>query len=233
VIRSSSMGSRIGVDTHKHCPTMLDMNNTMRRLAAERPLFHSEADFQHALAWKIHELAPHAQVRLEVSSGRFDKRERIDILVRMGDQTHAIELKYKKRKLECEWAGEKFMLANDGAQDIGRYDFIKDITRLEQFVSSEANVTGHAILLTNDELYWRESVRGISSAAFFLHEGRVIDSSVPLAWHESTGEGTKKGRTEAFKLRINRTVSWINYSALPTRANGVFRYLSLKVTNSV
>ena len=30
-------------------------------------MFHSEADFQHALAWQIHEAAPESQVRLEVS----------------------------------------------------------------------------------------------------------------------------------------------------------------------
>jgi hypothetical protein len=209
---------------------VLDIGDIMRRLAVERPLFHSEADFQHALAWKIHELEPHAQIRLEVSSGRFDKRERIDILVRMGGASHAIELKYKKRKLQCEWGGEKFALANDGAQDIGRYDFIKDIARLEQFVSSEANADGYAILLTNDDLYWRESVRGVTSAAFFLHEGRIIDCNAPLAWHESTGEGTKKGRTDAFMLRSNRTLSWADYSALPDVPSGVFRYLSLNIT---
>ena len=27
-------------------------------MALERPLFHAEADFQHALAWKIHETYP-------------------------------------------------------------------------------------------------------------------------------------------------------------------------------
>jgi hypothetical protein len=209
--------------------TMLDMDDIMRRLAAERPLFHSEADFQHALAWKVHEIIPHAQIRLEVSSGRFDKRERIDILVRIGSQACAIELKYKKRKLDYAWAGEKFALANDGAQDIGRYDFIKDVARLEQFISWEDNVAGHAILLTNDDLYWRESVRGISSAAFFLHEGRMIDRSATLSWHESTGEGTKKERTDSFKLRANRTMLWANYSTLPNVANGVFRYLNLKI----
>jgi hypothetical protein len=90
-------------------------------------LFHSEADFQHALAWKIHQEFPDAQIRLKVSSGRFDRRERIEILVRRGEQISAIELKYKKRELDLEWAQERFALANDGAQDIGRYNFIKDI----------------------------------------------------------------------------------------------------------
>jgi hypothetical protein len=211
---------------------MLEMNDIMRRLARERPLFHSEADFQHALAWKIHGLMPEAQIRLEVSSGRFDKRERIDILVRFGNQTCAIELKYKKRKVDYEFAGEKFSLANDGAQDIGRYDFIKDVARLERFVSSERDIIGHAIFLTNDDLYWRESARGINSAAFFLHEGRKISRGSLLSWHESTGKGTMKGRENSFELRAERVFSWEDYSTISGVANGAFRYLSLKVSES-
>jgi hypothetical protein len=208
----------------------MNMDNVLRELAKERPLFHSEADFQHALAWKIHELTPDAQVRLEISSGRFDKRERIDILARMRNEVFAIELKYKKRKLDYQFSGENFSLANDGAQDIGRYDFIKDVARLENFVFGGSNITGYAILLTNDDLYWRESVRGVSSAAFFLHEGRNIAHSTPLFWHISTGDGTKKGRTESFELRADRTLSWAEYSTLPNIANGVFRYLNLKIS---
>jgi hypothetical protein len=204
----------------------------MQELAAERLLFHSEADFQHALAWKIHERWPQARIRLEVSSRRFDKRERLDILVHTAPTSYAIELKYKKRKLECEWAGETYALANDGAQDIGRYDFFKDISRLERYVTAEPNVIGYAILLTNDELYWRESVRGVNSAAFFLHEGRAVDCSMPLAWHDRTGDGTKKGRTEPFKLRTDRILSWKDYSSLPNLRNATFRYLALQVVSN-
>jgi len=36
-------------------------------LSRDRPVFHSEKDFQFALAWKIHEMYPRAQVRLEKS----------------------------------------------------------------------------------------------------------------------------------------------------------------------
>ena len=177
---------------------LVDIDDIMSRLATDRPIFHSEADFQHALAWKIHELMPEAQVRLEVSSGRADRRESMDILVRVGDQTLAIELKYKKRKLDVELGGEKFAVGDDVAQDHGRYDFIKDITRLEQFVSAEPNREGYAILLTNDVLYWRESKRITNSAAFFLHEGRTLECDAILAWHADAGEGTTRGALTSF-----------------------------------
>ena len=208
----------------------VDIEEIMTRLAVERQLFHSEADFQHALAWKIHELHPLAKIRLEVPSGRFDKRDRIDILVNVESVHYALELKYKKRKLECLSGSEKFVLSNDGAQDIGRYDFIKDVARLERYVSSAENTVGCAVLLTNDDLYWKESPRGVNSAAFFLHEGRELDSCNPLAWHERTGEGTMRGRTEAFQLRVNYVIKWKDYSSIPGLRNATFRYVALAIT---
>ena len=43
---------------------MLDIDGLMASLANRQKVFHSEADFQHALAWQIHEAAPESQVRL-------------------------------------------------------------------------------------------------------------------------------------------------------------------------
>lgn len=209
---------------------MLDVRNILGQLALERQLFHSEADFQHAFAWKVHELYSDAKIRLEVPSGRFDKRERIDILIKIGNHNYAVELKYKKKKLELDQDGEKFALRGDDAHDVSRYDFIKDISRLEKYVSSIDAATGYAVLLTNDSLYWKESARGVNSAAFFLHEGRVLDCSGPLAWHDRTGHGTKVGREESLVLHRNYTVSWRDYSIIQDLTDGKFRYIVLAIT---
>lgn len=37
---------------------------TLQSLSTDRPIFHSEHDFQHALAWAIHERVPNAHIRL-------------------------------------------------------------------------------------------------------------------------------------------------------------------------
>jgi hypothetical protein len=87
------------------------------------------------------------------------------------------------------------------------------------------------VLLTNDDLYWKESPRGINSAAFFLHEGRELDSRILLAWHERTGQGTMRNRTEAFQLGANYRISWKNYSSIPNRPNAMFRYLALAIAD--
>jgi len=43
----------------------VDLDAILGRLAELRPIFHSEADFQFALAWQVKVHAPHVQVRLE------------------------------------------------------------------------------------------------------------------------------------------------------------------------
>lgn len=56
---------------------MLDMNAAMRHLADRRPVFHSNADFQHALAMQIAQSARwgHARVGEAVDNGRLEGRE--------------------------------------------------------------------------------------------------------------------------------------------------------------
>lgn len=206
------------------------IEHELNQLAKERPIFHSEADFQHALAWQIHQDFPQAIVRLEIPSGRKDKRERIDILVKDKNITYAIELKYKKTKIDLTYQDEEFHLRPDIAQDISRYDFIKDIARLERFVQDHPKSIGYAIMLTNDDLYWREDSRGVNSAEFFLHEAREIKKQLELKWHSNTGPGTFKGRKEPHILLNDYKLHWRNYSEIPTTKKNIFKYLMLKIT---
>ncbi len=56
-----------------------------------------------------------------------------------------------------------------GAQDIGRYDFFKDVERVERFRSSRPGRDGAVIFLTNDGAYWKAPVksdRGYADFAF-------------------------------------------------------------------
>jgi len=56
----------------------------------------------------------------------------LDIQLSGGDRSLGIELKYKTRALSLEINGEWFRLKDQAAQDIARYDFIKDLHRLEE-----------------------------------------------------------------------------------------------------
>ena len=100
----------------------------MAALAGSRPVFHSEADFQHAFAWELHGAYPSAAVRLET---RPRQGVRLDPLATIDGLRIAIEFKYLLRRLVVDIGGETFDLPNHGAQDISRYDVIKDVVRLE------------------------------------------------------------------------------------------------------
>jgi hypothetical protein len=168
----------------------IHIESVIKELQKERPISHSEADFQHALAWEIHRRHPSAAVRLEINQGLVGQREYIDVLVKDGVTTHAIELKYKTRKLDIAYDGEQLHLRNHGAQDIGRYDFIKDIVRLERFVESHLGSVGYAILLTNDDGYWRETKRlGTADIMFRIHENRA-------EWRASLERGYRRRNYE-------------------------------------
>jgi hypothetical protein len=88
-------------------------------LCRSRPVFHSEADFQHALAWTAHLSDPSLRIRLETRSAT---GARLDLLIsRPNAAEHlALELKY----LTAAWTGdaedEHFALLNQGAQDTVR-----------------------------------------------------------------------------------------------------------------
>jgi hypothetical protein len=58
----------------------LDLHVVMQRLSAVRPVFHSEADFQHAFARTLWELDPDIRVRLEVPRRAEAKWSTLEIL---------------------------------------------------------------------------------------------------------------------------------------------------------
>jgi hypothetical protein len=199
----------------------------LRTLAAKRPVFHSEADFQHAFAWEIHQQLRDAYVRLEYRPALLPTRAYVDVWVQHQEQILAIELKYKTAPLSLQLDnGEKFDLLSQAAQDIGRYDFIRDLWRLEQVATHYANALTLAVLLTNESKYWRTSMRSAAfDAAFHVHEGRQIEGL--LKWGEGTGEGTMKNREVSLSLTRAYRCAWKPYSQVESQKNGEFKYLAL------
>ena len=170
---------------------MVNIVEIIQKLACERPIFHSEADFQQALAWQIHLESLKCQIRLEYPLD-YEGSDHLDIVLLEKDRELALELKYKKHRFLAFVHQEIFSLKADSAEDIGRYDFLKDVQRLEKFVSNRPKASGYAILLTNDSLYWKASPRKTISDAFRLHEGRKVTGT--LVWSTGAGKGTTKGR---------------------------------------
>ncbi|MFN8463915.1 MAG: hypothetical protein U0X20_00130 [Caldilineaceae bacterium] len=204
---------------------MIDVHAIMHRLAERRPIFHSEADFQHAFAWELHQCLPGAQVRLELPVQVEAKRLHLDIWVANQGRIAAIELKYPTARLNVAVDGEEYHLAA-GAPDYSLYDYIKDVERLEQITGTYSNAAGYAIMLTNDRAHWTPSPNSIG-AAFRLPEGREVRGSG--TWGTAAGAGSKKGYEREIVLGGSYTVRWHDYARVDASAGGSFRYMLIGV----
>jgi len=207
------------------------VSDALEALANQRPIFHSEADFQHAIAWEIHKHLPRASVRLErpVEVSHMNKRLHVDIWIEQDGHVLVIELKYKTRALQVRVGDEQYALRSQTAQDLGRYDFIKDIGRVESIVADRAShASGYAILLTNDPSYWMQSRNlDTADARFRLHEGSTLHGS--LEWGPSASEGTRCGREDLLQIRESYALKWEDYSRPADGTYGRFRYLLVEV----
>jgi len=204
-----------------------ELQDIMCRLSSVRPLFHSEADFQHAFAWEVHGRYPNAQIRLEREALR---GLYLDISVTVDHATTAIELKYAKQKLSLPLRGEEYALRTHGAQDVRRYDVLKDLVRIERLVSEGVASVGYIILLTNDASYWQprpNPIRTTADAAFRLHQGRTLGGT--MEWGSTTGPGTNRDRENPLTLVGEYVTDWIDYSCVAPPPAGIFRYLALEV----
>ena len=195
-------------------------------LAEERPVFHSEADFQFALAWAIRERCGF-RVRLEHPVPLPDEVGYVDIWTLASQSAAPVELKYWTRKHEIVTHGERYSLRDQGAQDLSRYDLWKDVARLERIIDEGAAPAGYMVALTNDRTYWNAGRSGTIDAAFRIHEGRQVSES--LTWSRRAAAGTTRGRESAIELRGRYVSRWAHYSQATEGLGGEFRYLLLDV----
>jgi hypothetical protein len=125
----------------------------------------------------------------------------VDIWVEQDGEILPLELKYKTRALKTVERGETYHLQNHGAQDIGRYDFVKDIWRLETIVANSAHAVGYAVMLTNDPSYWTKSRNALTvDKAFRLHEERELHGT--LDWEAHASAGTKRNRERPLRFPV-------------------------------
>lgn len=201
--------------------------DVLERLAQVRPVFHSEADMQHAFAWTLREGRPQLDIRLEVPVEVEGRRIYVDLMVRDQDRWTAFEFKYLTAALDVERSGERFELRDQAAQDIQRYDVIKDIRRLEM-LASQHGFDGHAVVLTNDPSYWAPPTRPTTiDKDFRLTQDRVVEGE--LAWAPHAGAGTTKSRDRALRLTGKYPINWHPYSLISEQRRGEFRSLHTHV----
>ena len=122
-------------------------------------------------------------------------------------------------------------MLDQSAQDVGRYDFVKDIQRLEASAVGRPASSGYAILLTNDSAYWAQPSRDTVDAAFRLQEGRQVTGE--LAWSERASPGTIRSPETPLNLTENYTLNWADYSRISVPSYGRFRSLIVGVSRAL
>lgn len=126
--------------------------------AYEGKLFSNERQFQLEFAWRLREKG--YTVLLEVLEDSAEKNY-VDIVVELDENQYvAIELKYTtmQKKLDYHIGGKIIHTYSQGAGDERRYEYLKDIQRIEKlmnkknvFEQKNAHVVkGYAIIMTND-----------------------------------------------------------------------------------
>ncbi|BCW95794.1 MAG: hypothetical protein WHS44_07430 [Fimbriimonadales bacterium] len=229
---------------------MIDVPQLLESLSRERPVFHSEADFQFALALAMHQHHPQLTIRMEKTEIINNQNARVDIFAYAKGQVALMELKYWARALrvQVQLADDEFetySLSNRGAQLLGRYDFFRDLMRLETLVQKYARknieAVGYTVVLTNDSAYWKPpGEEDVFYYDFRLTEGRTLWSGETLHWGEGASQGTIQGREQPITLRHTYTLRWERYSNCLTHLlvkpyedervrHGEFRYLLLRV----
>lgn len=104
---------------------------------------------------------------------------RMDIVVEKDGEFVPVELKYKTKNARVSLSrfgvkleGLHEVMKNQGAQDHGRYDFWKDIRRIELVRKHFTNVKGGlAVFMTNDEAYTKEPRATSNNQAFSMCAG--------------------------------------------------------------
>lgn len=220
----------------------LDLVNIINSFASEGIVFSNEQDFQFALGTKIKGLKCVKNVFFEVISldstitfslieSNVKKsikyklprsvKQYHDLLVELDNQTFVmIELKYKSPGKIClyETLKGKFITFIQGAYDLGAYDFLNDIQRLETINSrnllNDIKISkSFSILLTNDRNYrFNDFRRSKIWTKYSLCETYKTKGSGVLTFKEGSLTYKTKGKTySAVELKNIYDIEWLDY----------------------
>jgi hypothetical protein len=223
---TQTLRAQVGSCDHLPMPRIagtIELSAVMDRLAGQRAVFHSEADFQFAFAQTVQAMDPDIRCRLEVpvTTGASARTEYLDLLCTGPAGQTPIEFKYFTRRWSGNVVDEHFELRNHAAADLLRLHFVHDLVRLERYEYSDP---GLAILLSNDPGPWTESTKPTRDRDFRLHDGRLLQGT--LLWAD--GDYVDNAR----ELRGSYTVRWRDYRRLDNTGGGTLRYLALEVAPS-
>ena len=195
-------------------------NDVCAFLESNEELLFNERDFQmHLATWLRNSANCYDDVDVEyyvpcqeLDNYVWDSELRLDIVVKKGSEYCPVELKYKTKKVERkisrfdeELAGNVVVMKNQGAQDLGMYDFWKDVRRVELVRNRFERVKGGlAVFVTNDGFYTKGSKESSNNYLFNMSAGKAHSKQKYWAKPESTCAKTHPN----FEVEREYSIEW-------------------------
>ena len=188
-------------------------------LESNDELLFNERDFQMHLATWLRNSANHYDdvdveyyvPKSELENYVWDSELRLDIVVKKDGEYCPVELKYKTKKVERQITrfdevmhDKVVVMKNQGAQDLGMYDFWKDVRRVELVRRRFAKVKGGlAVFVTNDPIYTKASRPTSNNYLFGMAEG-----AHGTAKHWQNPESTCAKTHRDFEVEKEYNIEW-------------------------
>ena len=215
-------------------------------------IFQSEAQFQFELAWELQKQGWEKAILEDmtmkvVRNNKVVKKFYTDIVIEKDGYRVAIELKYKT----AEYNGNGIELFDHGAVDLGRYDYLWDVHRIELFsgMSTVNDVVvphkcnkGFAVLLTNENKYWEQNYimcpdppKTIDNQ-FRIGKGNAVLFGDTLDWEEKNGNRPKTVagtfRDRPISLNDAYGYKWEDYRVFGGNKNNEFKFVIIEVPDN-
>lgn len=165
---------------------------------------------------------------------------KVDIVVEKDGEFVPIELKYKTKEIKAptvERFGKQLncsnisLIKNQGAENMGKYDFWRDVRRIELLISKFAKVkNGLVLFITNDEYYSLPSREGAICAKFSMENGI---HGVDKHWSTANGNNPASPSRPGFSLSKQYGIEWVGLTqhnfAWDKNDNTKFNYLLINI----
>ena len=190
-------------------------------LESNEELLFNERDFQmHLATWLRKSANDYDDVdveyyvpKIELPNYVWNSELRLDIVVKKDGEYCPVELKYKTKKVERQISrfdeildDKVVVMKNQGAQDLGMYDFWKDIRRIELVRNRFEKVKGGlAIFVTNDALYTKASRPESNNYLLNMNEGK---HSVIKHWQYENSACAKMNSYKSFEVEKEYSINW-------------------------
>lgn len=195
--------------------------DVMAFLESNDELLFNERDLQmHLATWLRRSANAYDDVDVEyyvpqseLDNYIWDSELRLDIVVKRDGEYCPVELKYKTRKVERQITrfdealhDKVVVMKNQGAQDLGMYDFWKDVRRVELVRNRFERVKGGlAVFVTNDALYTKVSRANSNNRLLNMNEGPHS-----RAKHWANPESTCAKSHPDFEVEKEYRIEWHN-----------------------